>query len=153
MAALHAGDLAYRHIHPGLTAMPGQNGGPSLPFSVDLPEKGTWQLFLQVQRAGGTAPAPPDRHGHVATRLRGRPSGRPRRTLGFSPDPTQQTPSKRRIEGMPMKTSRPALLGAWIQAPCSEQAYSRSTSACPGSMTPTPPASVPGTPQRRSRMP
>jgi hypothetical protein len=52
MTALHTGDLAYQHVHPGLTATPGQKGGPSLPFEVDLPEKGTWRLFLQVQRAG-----------------------------------------------------------------------------------------------------
>ena len=52
MTALHAGDLAYQHVHPELTAAPGQKGGPALPFSVDLPEKGTWRLFLQVQRAG-----------------------------------------------------------------------------------------------------
>jgi hypothetical protein len=52
MTALHTGDLAYQHVHPGLTAKPGQKGGPSLPFEVDLPEKGTWRLFLQVQRAG-----------------------------------------------------------------------------------------------------
>ena len=52
MTALHTGDLAYQHIHPGLTATPGQKGGPALPFEVDLPEKGTWRLFLQVQRAG-----------------------------------------------------------------------------------------------------
>ena len=52
MTALHVGDLAYQHIHPGLEAKPGQKGGPALPFEVDLPEKGTWRLFLQVQRAG-----------------------------------------------------------------------------------------------------
>jgi hypothetical protein len=52
MTALHVGDLAYQHVHPGLTATPGQKGGPALPFEVDLPEKGTWRLFLQVQRAG-----------------------------------------------------------------------------------------------------
>ena len=52
MTALHVGDLAYQHIHPGLEAKPGQKGGPALPFEVDLPEKGTWRLLLQVQRAG-----------------------------------------------------------------------------------------------------
>ncbi|GAC1611206.1 MAG: hypothetical protein NVS3B26_22570 [Mycobacteriales bacterium] len=52
MTALHVGDLVYQHIHPGLEAKPGQRGGPELPFEVDLPEKGTWKLFLQVQRAG-----------------------------------------------------------------------------------------------------
>jgi hypothetical protein len=52
LTALHAGDAAYRHIHPELTADAGQKGGPSLPFTIELPEKGTWRLFLQVQRAG-----------------------------------------------------------------------------------------------------
>ena len=52
MTALHTGDLAYQHVHPGLTAKAGQKGGPALPFEVELPEKGTWRLFLQVQRAG-----------------------------------------------------------------------------------------------------
>jgi hypothetical protein len=52
MTALNASTLAYQHIHPGLTATPGQKGGPTLPFEVDLPEKGTYRLFLQVQRAG-----------------------------------------------------------------------------------------------------
>ena len=52
LTALHSGDAAYQHVHPELTASPGQKGGPALPFSVDLPEKGTWRLFLQVQRAG-----------------------------------------------------------------------------------------------------
>lgn len=52
MTAIHNGDLAYQHVHPELTASPGQKGGPALPFSVELPEKGTWRLFLQVQRAG-----------------------------------------------------------------------------------------------------
>ena len=52
LTALHAGDAAYQHVHPELTASPGQKGGPALPFAVDLPEKGTWRLFLQVQRAG-----------------------------------------------------------------------------------------------------
>ena len=52
LTALHAGDLAYQHVHPELTARPGQKGGPVLPFAVELPEKGTWRLFLQVQRAG-----------------------------------------------------------------------------------------------------
>ena len=52
LTAVHAEDLAYRHVHPGVTAKPGQKGGPTLPFTVDLPEKGTWRLFLQVQRGG-----------------------------------------------------------------------------------------------------
>lgn len=52
LTALRSGDLAYKHVHPELTAAAGQNGGPSLPFSVNLPEAGTWRLFLQVQRAG-----------------------------------------------------------------------------------------------------
>ena len=52
LTALHAGDLAYQHVHPELTAAPGQKGGPALPFTVELPEKGTWRLFLQVQRGG-----------------------------------------------------------------------------------------------------
>lgn len=52
MTALHVGDLTYEHVHPELTAQPGKTGGPSLPFSIELPEPGTWKLFLQVQRQG-----------------------------------------------------------------------------------------------------
>jgi hypothetical protein len=52
MTALNASDLAYQHVHPEMSASTGQKGGPSLAFAVDLPEKGTWRLFLQVQRAG-----------------------------------------------------------------------------------------------------
>jgi hypothetical protein len=52
LTALHLGDAAYQHVHPELTAKASQKGGPVLPFSVNLPEKGTWRLFLQVQRAG-----------------------------------------------------------------------------------------------------
>jgi hypothetical protein len=52
LTALHVGDAAYQHVHPARTATTGQKGGPALPFSVDLPEKGTWRLFLQVQRSG-----------------------------------------------------------------------------------------------------
>jgi hypothetical protein len=52
LTALRAGDMAYEHVHPELSAAPGQPGGPALPFTVELPEKGTWRLFLQVRRAG-----------------------------------------------------------------------------------------------------
>jgi hypothetical protein len=52
LTALHVGDAAYQHVHPELTASPGQKGGPALPFSIDLPETGTWRLFLQIQRSG-----------------------------------------------------------------------------------------------------
>lgn len=52
LTALRTADLAYRHVHPELVASAGQKGGPTLPFSVNLPEGGTWRLFLQVQRAG-----------------------------------------------------------------------------------------------------
>lgn len=52
LTAIHVGDLAYRHVHPELSAKPGEKGGPTLPFSVDLPAAGAWRLFLQVQRAG-----------------------------------------------------------------------------------------------------
>lgn len=52
LTAVRAGDLAYQHVHPELTAAPGQRGGPDLPFAVELPEPGQWKLFLQVQRAG-----------------------------------------------------------------------------------------------------
>lgn len=52
LTALHEGDAAYQHLHPELSAKPGQQGGPDLPFTAELPEKGTWRLFLEVQRAG-----------------------------------------------------------------------------------------------------
>ncbi|MGZ6791446.1 MAG: hypothetical protein ACXVFV_00735 [Mycobacteriales bacterium] len=52
LTAVHAGDLAYQHVHPQLTAKAGERGGPELPFTVELPEPGRWKLFLQVQRGG-----------------------------------------------------------------------------------------------------
>jgi hypothetical protein len=52
LTALRSEHLAYRHVHPERIASAGQKGGPDLSFSVDLPEAGTWRLFLQVQRAG-----------------------------------------------------------------------------------------------------
>jgi hypothetical protein len=52
LTAVHAGDAAYRHVHPEQAAMAGKTGGPDLQFMVDLPEKGLYRFFLQVQRAG-----------------------------------------------------------------------------------------------------
>ena len=52
LTAVHVGDAAYRHVHPEQTATASKTGGPELHFTVDLPEKGRYRFFLQVQRAG-----------------------------------------------------------------------------------------------------
>ncbi|GAA4991640.1 hypothetical protein [Kitasatospora paranensis] len=51
LTAVHAGDLAFAHLHPA-TAVDGDHGGPDLTFHAEFPQAGDWRLFLQF-RAGG----------------------------------------------------------------------------------------------------
>jgi len=51
LTAIHAGDLAFAHLHP-IGAVEGDHGGPTLAFHVNLPEAGLWGLFVQFQTAG-----------------------------------------------------------------------------------------------------
>jgi hypothetical protein len=47
LTAIHAGDLAFAHLHP-------HAGGPGRPLSFEamLPSPGQWRLFLQFQTPG-----------------------------------------------------------------------------------------------------
>lgn len=51
LTAIHAGDLAFAHLHPAGTAS-GDHGGPTLDFEAMLPSAGNWRLFLQFQTGG-----------------------------------------------------------------------------------------------------
>jgi hypothetical protein len=52
LVALHAGDLAYTHVHPT-----GGSGGEIL-FDADFVHAGTYRLFLQFKRGGHVYTAP-----------------------------------------------------------------------------------------------
>lgn len=57
VTAIHAGDLAFAHLHPdGTATMAG--GGPTLMVHADLPEAGTYRVFIQFQTAGIVHTAP-----------------------------------------------------------------------------------------------
>ena len=52
LTAIHAGDLAFAHLHPeGAPAMT-DTGGPTLTFSTLLPSSGDWRFFIQFQTGG-----------------------------------------------------------------------------------------------------
>lgn len=51
VTAIHAGDLAFAHLHPSGTVN-GDPGGPRLDFRANLPQAGPWRLFIQFQTAG-----------------------------------------------------------------------------------------------------
>ncbi|CAO5187786.1 Secreted protein [Frankia sp. AiPs1] len=51
LTAVHAGDLAFAHLHPQGKAN-GDHGGPTLSFAAELPRPGAWRLFLQFETAG-----------------------------------------------------------------------------------------------------
>jgi hypothetical protein len=53
LVALHAGDLAYTHVHPVPTAAPGE-----IPFDADLAAPGRYRLFVQFKVAGVVHTAP-----------------------------------------------------------------------------------------------
>jgi len=46
VTAIHAGDLAFAHLHPSGRAS-GGGGGPRLTVEADLPEAGRYRLFIQ----------------------------------------------------------------------------------------------------------
>ncbi|MDP9092959.1 MAG: hypothetical protein M3N95_08470 [Actinomycetota bacterium] len=51
VTAIHAGDLAFAHLHPSGVAN-GDYGGPLLTVNADLPEKGAYRVFVQFQTDG-----------------------------------------------------------------------------------------------------
>ncbi|PZS36100.1 MAG: hypothetical protein DLM59_01805 [Pseudonocardiales bacterium] len=51
LTAIHAGDLAFAHLHPHGTVN-GNHGGPALTFTATLPRAGDWRLFIQFQTHG-----------------------------------------------------------------------------------------------------
>ena len=52
VSAFREGDLAFSHLHP-TEAVTSRPGGPDLDFMVEVPEPGTYRLFVQF-RADGT---------------------------------------------------------------------------------------------------
>lgn len=57
VTAIREGDLAFAHLHPSGTVH-GDNGGPALTVNADLPEPGTYRVFVQFQTAGQVHTAP-----------------------------------------------------------------------------------------------
>jgi hypothetical protein len=51
LTAIHAGDMAFAHLHP-LGTVDGDHGGPKLDFHAMLPRGGDWRLFIQFQTVG-----------------------------------------------------------------------------------------------------
>ncbi|MBY8881762.1 hypothetical protein K7862_29625 [Streptomyces sp. PLK6-54] len=51
LTAIHAGDMAFAHVHP-VAAAGASHGGPELAFHSTLRESGDWRLFLQFQVRG-----------------------------------------------------------------------------------------------------
>lgn len=51
VTAIHAGDLAFAHLHPNGTVS-GAHGGPTLTVNADLPAAGMYRMFVQFQTAG-----------------------------------------------------------------------------------------------------
>jgi hypothetical protein len=51
VTAIHSGDLAFAHLHPS-GVVNGDHGGPTLTVNADLPEAGTYRLFIQFQTGG-----------------------------------------------------------------------------------------------------
>jgi hypothetical protein len=51
LAAFHAGDLAFAHLHPQGTVN-GDHGGPTLTFDAQMAKTGNYRLFLQFQTGG-----------------------------------------------------------------------------------------------------
>jgi hypothetical protein len=52
LTAIHAGDLAFAHLHPEGAAAMTDTGGPTLTFNTTLPSSGAWRFFIQFQTAG-----------------------------------------------------------------------------------------------------
>jgi hypothetical protein len=57
VTAIRSGDLAFAHLHPAGTVN-GDHGGPTLTVNADLPEAGTYRMFIQFQTAGQLHSAP-----------------------------------------------------------------------------------------------
>lgn len=51
VTAFHEGDLAFTHLHPS-NAVTGTGGGPDLDLMVEVPETGTYRLFIQFMTDG-----------------------------------------------------------------------------------------------------
>ena len=51
VTAIHAGDLAFAHLHPN-GAVSGPHGGPTLTVDADLPTAGNYRMFIQFQTDG-----------------------------------------------------------------------------------------------------
>jgi len=52
LTAIHAGDLAFAHLHPEGAAAVTDTGGPTLTFQTVMPERGDWRVFIQFQTDG-----------------------------------------------------------------------------------------------------
>jgi hypothetical protein len=52
LTAIHAGDLAFAHLHPEGAAATSDTGGPTLTFQTMMPEGGDWRVFIQFQTGG-----------------------------------------------------------------------------------------------------
>jgi hypothetical protein len=52
LTAVHAGDLAFTHLHPEGAAAMMDTGGPTLTFQAMLPSGGDWRFFIQFQTGG-----------------------------------------------------------------------------------------------------
>ena len=52
LTAIHAGDLAFAHLHPEGAAALTDTGGPTLTFHAMLPKSGDWRFFIQFQTGG-----------------------------------------------------------------------------------------------------
>lgn len=51
VTAFHQGDMAFTHLHPTNTVS-SSGGGPDLDFMVEIPEPGTYRLFIQFMTGG-----------------------------------------------------------------------------------------------------
>ena len=52
LTAIHAGDLAFAHLHPEGAAAMTDTGGPTLTFQTMMPKSGNWRFFIQFQTGG-----------------------------------------------------------------------------------------------------
>lgn len=57
LTAIHAGDLAFAHLHP-VDAVRGDHGGPTLTFHSAFGQPGRWRVFLQFRTGGRLHTAP-----------------------------------------------------------------------------------------------
>lgn len=51
VTAFHEGDMAFAHLHPS-NEVSGSGGGTDLGFMVDVPEPGTYRLFIRFMTGG-----------------------------------------------------------------------------------------------------